>query len=55
MQMREATPSALVPGNRNGANTKAARTTSMIMFSGQRPGGSSETSHPNHDPRRTLR
>ena len=49
MQMREATPSALVPGNRKGANTKAANTTSMITFSSKRPGGSSETSQPTHD------
>src|SRR5438046_2515753 len=54
MQMREATPSALVPGNRNGASTKAASTTSMITLSSARPGGSSETSQPSHDRPRTL-
>src|SRR6516225_37306 len=54
MQMREATPSALVPGKRNGANTNAASTTSMITFSGRRPGGSSERSQPSRDPPRGL-
>src|SRR6476646_3676319 len=49
MQMREATSSALVPGNRQGANTKAASTTSMITFSSTRPGGASEMSQASHD------
>src|SRR5580700_2490485 len=54
MQMREATPSALVPGNRKGANTKAANTRSMITFSSRRPGGSSETSQASHEQLRRL-
>ena len=50
MQMREATSSALVPGNRNGANKNTARITSMVTLSSTRPGGSSETSQLSHDP-----
>ena len=54
MQMREATPKALVPGNRKGAKRNAARSSSTIAFSSNRPGGSSETIQLNHDARAQL-
>src|SRR5271163_1890118 len=54
MQMREATPSALVPGNRNGANKSTARSTSSVTFRRARPGGSSDTIQLSHEPLRGL-
>ena len=54
MQMREATPKALAPGNRKGAKRNAARSSSTIAFNSNLPGGSSETIQLNHDAPRSL-
>src|SRR6516165_1359421 len=50
MQMRAATSSAFEPGKRNGANRSPARISSMATLSSARPGGSSETNQPGHEP-----
>src|SRR5262249_50564529 len=49
MQMVEATLTALLPGNRKGANKNAARMVSISALSSAPPGGLSDTSQPSHD------
>src|ERR1700733_12201715 len=54
MQISEATLTALLLGNRNGANSSAAKIASIKPLSRAPPGGLSETSQPSHDGRFSL-
>src|SRR3984885_9916349 len=54
MQISEATLTPLLLGNRNGANSSAAKIASIKPLRGAPPGGLSETTQPSHDGRFSL-